>query len=270
MRIDYNEPKKSYTSTPPQPGSSRTRKESSSPLLLAIIITGVVSLTVGFGSGWVLSQRYAKKGFKAAMEQQSLENTPPASTVQPAATKPPAPAPAPVAAPSTAQPNQPGTLPQTAVTGVQPSAEPPLSFYKTLPSGQKSNVLGSGINPADDKAAKQPLQAAIPSNLNKTPQPQSSANTPKPPAPAAPEKQPGKQEAAGFTVQVASYSLRSEAESLKSKLAGKGYNVHISESNLADKGTWYRVRVGKKLDQEAAKELASKLGRGAIPIPEKD
>ncbi len=270
MRIDYNEPKKSYTSTPPQPGNSRTRKEPSSPLLLAVIITGLISLTVGFGSGWLLSQRYAKKGFKAAMEQQSLENSLPAGTVQPATTKPPAPAPAPVAAPSTAQPIQAGTPPQTAASGVQPLAEPPLSFYKTLPSGQKSNVLGSGINSADDKAAKQPLQAAIPSNLNKTVQPQNPANTSKPPAPAAPEKHPGKMEATGFTVQVASYSLKSEADSLKSKLAAKGYNVHINESNLADKGTWYRVRVGKKLDQEAAKELASKLGRGAIPIPEKD
>ena len=268
MRIDYNEPKKSYTSTPPQPGSSRTRKESSNTLLLAVIITGVVSLTVGFGGGWVMSKRYAKKGFKAAMEQQSLENTPQPAAVQPPAVKPhPTPA---HANTDSQQPQQGGTSYLTAPHGSQPASEAPLSFYKTLPSGQKSNVLGSGINSADDKAAKQPLQAAIPSNMNKTAQPQSTANTSKPPAPSAPEKQPVKLESAGFTVQVASYSLRSEAESLKSKLAGKGYNVHIIESNLADKGTWYRVRVGKKLDQEAAKELASKLGRGAMPIPEKD
>ena len=34
--------------------------------------------------------------------------------------------------------------------------------------------------------------------------------------------------------------------------------------------TWYRVRVGRKLDQEAAKELAGKLGKGALVIPDKD
>ncbi len=261
MRIDYNEPKKSYTS--PQSGSNRTRKESSNPLLLAVIITGAISLAIGFGSGWVLSQRYAKKGFKAAMEQQSLENTP----------QPEAPKPKPVPPQTTASPQQPqpvGASPQTTAQGAQPAPEAPLSFYKNLPSGQKSNVLGSGINTVDDKVAKQPLQAAIPSNLTKPAQPQGNLNTPKPAAPAASEKQPSRQESAGYTVQVASYSLKSEADSLKSKLAGKGYNVHINESNQGDKGTWYRVRVGKKLDQEAAKELAAKLGKGAIPIPEKE
>lgn len=215
-----------------------------------------------------MSQRNAKKGFKAAMEQQSLENTPPPAAVQPPAVKPQPTAPHANADPQ--QPQQGGTPSQTAAPGSQPAPEAPLSFYKTLPSGQKSNMLGSGINSADDKTAKQPLQAAIPSNLTKTAQPQSSANTSKPSAPTAPEKQPGRQDPTSYTVQIASYSLRSEADSLKNKLAGKGYNVHINESNQGDKGTWYRVRVGKKLDQEAAKELASKLGKGAIPIPEKD
>jgi len=44
----------------------------------------------------------------------------------------------------------------------------------------------------------------------------------------------------------------------------------ISESNQGDKGTWYRVRVGRKLDQEAARELAGKLGKAALVIPDKD
>lgn len=266
MRIDYNEPKKSYTS--PQPNSSRTRKEPSNPLFLAVIITGVISLAVGFGSGWVLSQRYAKKGFKAAMEQQSLENTPQSAAPQPAPPKiQPA---APQVATAVPQPQPGGTTPQTAAPGVQPAPEAPLSFYRTLPSGQKSNVLGSGINTADDKVAKQPLQAAIPSNMVKPAQPQGSANSGKPAAPANADKPANRQEASSFTVQVASYSLKSEADSLKNKLNGKGYNVHIVESNLGDKGTWYRVRVGKRLDQEAAKELAAKLGKGALPVPDKD
>ncbi len=264
MRIDYNEPKKSYTS--PQPGGSRTRKESSNPLLLAIVITGVISLTVGFGSGWMLSQRYAKKGFQAAMGQQSLENSPKAPPQPPAA--PPQPAVQQTA--SAPQPQQPGGAQQAAVPGAQPAPETPLSFYKTLPSGQKSNVLGSGINAADNSAAKQPLQAAIPKNYAKPSQPQGNA-TPVKATPPAAEKPAGKQqEAAGFTVQVASYSLKSEADSLKSKLSSKGYSVHIVESNQGDKGTWYRVRVGKRLEQEAAKDLAAKLGRGAMPIPDKD
>jgi cell division septation protein DedD len=67
---------------------------------------------------------------------------------------------------------------------------------------------------------------------------------------------------------MASFPLKSEAEALKGKLASKGYHVFIVESNQGDKGTWYRVRVGKKLDQAAAKELAGKLGKSAMVIPE--
>ena len=254
MRIDYSEPKKSYIT--PQSGSNRTKKESSSPLIVAVIITGVISLAIGFGSGWVISQRYAKKGFQAALQQQSLENSPHPITVQPVVPKS-----------QTAEHQQPlpsAAPPQPAIPAGQPAPETPLSFYKTLPSGHKSNVLGSGINAADSSTAKQPLQATIPTNLAK---PQGIT---KPPPPASTEKPAAKPDSNGFTVQIASYSLKSEADTLKSKLASKGYNVHIVESNQGDKGTWYRVRVGKKLDQEAAKELAGKLGKGAISIPDKD
>jgi cell division septation protein DedD len=69
---------------------------------------------------------------------------------------------------------------------------------------------------------------------------------------------------------MASLSLKSEAETLKNKYASKGYNVYIVESNQGNKGIWYRVRVGKGLDQEAAKELAGKLGKGAMAIPDKE
>lgn len=257
MRIDYNEPKKSYTS--PQAAGNRTRKESSSSLMLAVVITGVVSLAIGFGSGWLLSQRYTKKGFLAAMEQQSLEN-PRQPTAPPAA-----PAQAPQVAAPPQQPQPAGTQPPA----TQPAAETPFSFYKNLPSGQKSTVLGSGINATANPSVKQPLQAAIPSNLAKPAQPQTSpAAKPAPPVPV--EKAAVRPEAESFTVQIASYGLKSEADTMKSKLASKGYSAYVVESNQGDKGIWYRVRVGKKLEQDAAKELAAKLGKGAIPIPDKE
>ncbi|MBC7962885.1 MAG: hypothetical protein H7Y05_08065, partial [Steroidobacteraceae bacterium] len=155
MRIDYSEPKKSYIT--PQAGSNRTRKESS-PLLPAIIITAVISLAIGFGSGWMLSQRDSKKGFQAAMEQQSLENSPQADSV----VKPLAPKPQPVAPQTTAEPQNQQADGSSTPIGSQPPPETPLSFYKTLPSGQKSNVLGSGINAADNTTVKQALQAIMP------------------------------------------------------------------------------------------------------------
>lgn len=262
MRIDYSEPKKSCSS--PQGSQNRPRKESSGSVLIVAAVTGVLCLGIGFGSGWMLSQRSAKKGFKAAMEQQSLENSPQQVKAQPSPQQPAIPAPA-------QQPPADGSVPQPAAAGgAQTAVEPPLSFYKTLPSGQKNNVMGSGINSRDDKPAKQPLQAAMPANITRPAAPQGDENVQKQPVQAVPAKAAVRQDSSGFTVQVASYSLKSEAETLRSKLAAKGYNVNIVESHLGDKGTWFRVRVGKRLDPDAAKELAGKIGKGAIAIPDKD
>ncbi|MEI7817521.1 MAG: SPOR domain-containing protein [Desulfuromonadales bacterium] len=263
MRIDYSEPKKSCSS--PHASHHRPRKESSGGLML-IAFTGLLCLGIGFGSGWMLSQRSAKKGFKLAMEQQSLENSPQQAKAQPLLQQPAAPP-----AIETQSPKSTNTAQQqSAQGGTMPNADPPLSFYKTLPSGQKSNVLGSGINAKEEKQAKQPLQAAMPANMAKPVIAQADDNSQKTPNQAAASKTNGRQDPNGFTVQVASYSLKSEAEATRSKLATKGYNVCIVDSHLGDKGTWYRVRVGKHLDQDGAKELAGKLGKGAIAIPDKD
>lgn len=261
MRIDYSEPKKSCSS--PQTTQNRPRRESSGGVLIAVFITALLSLGIGFGSGWTLSQRAAKKGFKAAMEQQSLENSPQQAKAptpqQPVATAP-------------AQQPQAARSPQQAAGagGAQGAGDPPLSFYKTLPSGQKSNVMGSGINTKDDKPAKQPLQAAIPANVARPAPQQSDESVQKQQPQGVPAKSGARQDSNGFTVQVASYSLKSEAETMRGKLAAKGYNINIVESHLGDKGTWYRVRVGKRLDPDAAKELAGKLGKGAIAIPDRE
>jgi cell division protein FtsN len=234
-------------------------------MLIVVFITAALSLGIGFGSGWMLSQRAAKKGFKAAMEQQSLENSPQPATSRPAGQQTPAAAPQPAAAPLPQTQAQPGMS-----SGAPPASDPPLSFYKTLPSGQKSNVMGSGINARDEKPAKQPLQATMPTNVSRPAPPSNDDNAPKQPPQSAPAKSGNRQESNGLTVQVSSYSLKSEAETQRSKLAAKGYNVNIVESQLGEKGTWYRVRVGKRLDADAAKELAAKLGKGAIVIPDKD
>jgi cell division protein FtsN len=263
MRIDYSPPKQSCVTSQSKP---RPRKEPVGMITSLIVITGLIAFAAGFGAGWFYSQKSAKKAFQTAIEQNSIENAPKPMVIPPPPTQP---------NPEPAQPDgSPQQLQPAATTppdpGAQPAPDPQLSFYKTLPSGQKTHLMGSGANAKDDKE-KQPLQAAIPSNLVR--KPPAAANNPKPAAgktapaekPAAPARDTG-----GFTVQVASYSLKSEAEAMKNKLAGKGYNVIINESNQGDKGTWYRVRVGKKLEQDAAKELAGKIGKGAIAIPERE
>jgi cell division protein FtsN len=254
MRIDYSEPKQSYVGGQNKP---RPRKEPGGLVAMAVVGTAVVTFVAGFGTGWYFSQQSAKKAFQAAMEQRSLENSAQPATTAVQAPKPEQPAPSAEAAVHQAQPGGAQALP-----AAQTVPEPNLSFYKTLPSGQKNNVIGSGINAADN--GKKPLQAAIPSNLRQV------QSEPAPPAPPSPERAASKSRDNGFVVQVASYSLKSEAESVRNKLAGKGLNVSIVESNQGDKGIWYRVRVGQRLEQEAAKELAAKLGKGAIVIPDND
>lgn len=260
MRIDYSEPKKSCSS--PQAGQQRPRKESNGGVLIAIVFTALISLGIGFASGWMLSQKSAKEGFKAAMAQQSLENSPQQAVARQQQTIATAPAP---------QSPGYGTAAQTSpVAGTETTPNPPLSFYKTLPSGQKNNIMGSGINSNDGKPGKQPLQAAMPSNVSRPSPPHIDDNVQKQATQATTAKPAPKQDSAGLTVQVASYSLKSEAETQRGKLAAKGYNASIVESNLKEKGIWYRVRVGKRLDPEEAKELAAKLGRGAISVPDRN
>lgn len=253
MRIDYSEPKQSSAGQTYAGGAQnrpRPRKEPVGLMKAMIVVTGIAMFAAGFGTGWVLSQRAAKKAFQAATAQASLESNPaPVKQVQPAAPQP-----------STPSPTTPATQAPT------PPPEPALSFYKALPSGQKNTVLGSGIN--EEVKPKQPLQAAMPSNLARPQAPAEKGAADKPVSNQ--DKGAARPSESGFTVQLASFSLRSEAETLRSKLAGKGYNAVINESNQGDKGVWYRVRVGRKLEQEAARELAAKLGKGAIVIPDRD
>lgn len=269
MRIDYSEPKKSYVS--PQAAKPRKEAGGGNGTIIMVFMIAVIMFGSGFGSGWFMSQRSAKKAFKAAMEQQSLENSPHRELPTPPPPKPTQPA------QTAAQAQQPQTQQNTAQAGTAPSAsgtggapEPPLSFYKTLPSGQKNAVLGSGINSKDEKSVKQPLQAAMPSNMSAKPVASPQGGDSSKQGGASSDKPPARQDATGFTVQVASYSLKSEAEALRTKLSAKGYNVVIAESNQGEKGVWFRVRVGKGLSQDAAKELASKLGKGALAVPERD
>ena len=245
MRIDYSEPRQSSGSSSSSISSSprKTDSSSSSNLIFMCVLAGFIFFT-GFGTGWFFSQKAAKKAFRAAMEQQSLESNPKDSRKQP---DQPAPQPPQAAAtPPTAIPTAGKPAQQAAPTG-----QVPLSFFESLPKGQKQTVLGSGIN-------EKPKPAASPA-----PQP--------PQAPAAAAK-PSDTKAAnsGFLVQVAAFANIKEAESTKAKLAAKGYSASISETNLNDKGTWYRVRIGRHLDKEAASEIAGRVGSGAKVLPDQE
>ncbi|AJE03075.1 SPOR domain-containing protein [Geobacter pickeringii] len=205
---------------------------------------------------------------------------------------------APQTAPSQAPP--PASAPLTANTKAaaapSPPAEPSLTFYNTLPKGGKA-ILGSGINPRNEEAraaspAKHPQSAPPSSKEQAAPSPVSvkeergttpadgrekkasgTNEQPSGKAQSEPGKEAGAKKTGGnakgkFAVQYASAKDRKEAEAIKGKLAEKGFAAYIVESSVAGKGTWYRVRVGKQMDQPAASEMATMIGKGAIVVPE--
>ena len=179
-----------------------------------------------------------------------------------------------------------------------PPPEPSLTFYETLPKGGRA-ILGSGINPKRPEAhgvsttktvvemsphkEQTPPRQAEPTPIQKTesPAPLPAATQSKGAAAGNTERQKvlgdGAKEASGkktpatkgkFTVQVASAKERREAEAIKAALQDKGFAAYIVESPVSGKGTWYRIRVGKQMNQTAADSLATQLGKGAIIIPE--
>lgn len=258
MRIDYSPPRRSTTGAS-STGKQRSPGNSSLRSAAVIAVLGSLVFSIGFGTGWYFSQQATKRAFRAAMEQNSLESSPrPEHPVTPPPAPPvAAPIVAPPAAPVAAAPGTTQTAPQKPAAPPDP-ATPPLSFYEALPSGQKNTVLGSGINEKAKPAPVVPQPAAVP---------------PKPAEATAPSPQPAPVSAsatAGWVVQVAAFSSQKEAETLKAKLAAKGYTASVMETNLNDKGTWYRVRIGRHMTKEAATDIASRIGGGAKALPDQD
>ncbi len=228
MRIDYSEPRRAQRS--PNYQNQRTSEpRSGRGKGLALLILAVMLFGAGFGSGWILSEKATKKAFRAATEinqadQQKLQ-------AQQQAVQQPAPQPG---APVAGQTQQPAPAGSVAAPAGHPTNQVPLSFFETLPKGQKQTVLGSGIN---DKP-KAPIAA-----------------------PTA-AKQPS-----GFVVQAAAYLSSKDAETLKTKLIAKGHQATVAQTTINNR-IWYRVRIGSHLDKEAATQLATKVGGGAKVVPD--
>ncbi len=252
MRIDYSEPRQSYTSSP---GPSRQRSSNGAPnaKLIGLGLLAALLFGSGFGIGWYFSQQSAKRAFRAAMEQQSLESAPKNATqtqTQPPPTVVPPGKTSPTSPNTNGQP-QPQRQNQPTATGANGQ---PLSFFENLPKGQKNTVLGSGINEKAKPAPPPPPQPDTQAAAKKT----EAAQTAKPASPAA-----------GYLVQVASYSTRKDADILKARLIVKGYAATVTETSLNDK-TWYRVRIGRHLEKEAASQIANQLAMGARVVPDQD
>jgi cell division protein FtsN len=253
MVLDYSERK--------PVGKNRPRKQPAG--LFALILTVAIAVSFGAGvlTGWFMSRSTKKPvPIHSPLVQEAMKGAQSAPV------------------PATPLPNPDASAAK--------GAEPPLTFYETLPKGGKA-VIGSGLNPKKVESPVQRTEAPAPP----APQPAAAPKAVPPPSAAKPEerKEPSRpaaeqakkpapantppfpQQAATagkFCVQVASYQDKKDAETVRARLAEKGLAAYIVESVIKDKGTWYRVRIGRHLTQQAAGEVSVKAGKGALVIPE--
>ncbi|MDR3503415.1 MAG: SPOR domain-containing protein [Legionella sp.] len=66
-----------------------------------------------------------------------------------------------------------------------------------------------------------------------------------------------------FSVQVAAFKARSDAEQMKGILTLKGFNVSVIPINHASKGIWYRVVVGPYANRSLAQRAQGDLARNS-------
>ncbi|MRR55519.1 MAG: SPOR domain-containing protein [Deltaproteobacteria bacterium] len=224
MALDYNQKK--------QVNKNRPRKRPVK-LLLLLILGGIVFL-YGFGlaTGWLI--------FKYLPQKKLLSQTGSANTGG-VAQAPPVPA-------QNAKKND---------TSAQVK-EPDLTFYYTLPKGDKG-VIGSGLN----NLPPQTVPNSAPPKADPVQRQHRSGENAQTATPARHNS-----DKTTYTVQVAAYNEKSDALVLKAKLQKIGISSRIEEYTVPGKGTWYRVRSGSKLDKANANKIAAKLGNNAILVAE--
>lgn len=245
MVVDYSEHK--------PVSKNRPRKQPASVFFFSLFVAVSIAFTLGVATGWLIFRPAQKSGADMTNTSASVNQN--------------AEAPTPAKVQTPAEPAGKGM-------------EPTLTFYETLPKGNKE-LMGSGLNlpkaaeQAPAKAApkvKPPALAAKPTGPQEPPvENKEAVKTPAKPSEPASAKETAVREGEGkakFVVQVASYHLKKEAEEARDRLKESGIAAYIVESNIPEKGTWYRVRVGRHLDQQKAHEMAEKAGKGSIIIPE--
>jgi hypothetical protein len=261
MALDYSQRK--------QVNRNRPKKRSTKPFLFLILgaISGVYAL--GVATGWLLFKGSAQNGPPVASDSAKVDKSPKVSESSPSA--------------------------KDAASSPSPSGksnETPLTFYYTLPKGEKG-VIGSGVNlPRDEDAVIAKKSVPLPQSSTikpqqpvKSEQREGSANasvaekeniaseakphqTKDKPTNTLPMKQKKELGKGGYSVQVGSFHDKNEAQDLRASLEKNGFSARVVEYAVPGKGVLYRVRVGNRMEQETAARLAVKVGKNAIAVPE--
>jgi DedD protein len=154
----------------------------------------------------------------------------------------------------------------------RPTPRDDLSFPKRL---QESETPAEKLVPQKEPPAKAaeppaaaapaPAPAAVPNPATPAAPPaEAVAPAPPPPAVKVPDRPtpgiPTEPRGNGYAIQVAALNGREEAETMVTRLTGKGYSAYVVAPQ-AGQPSMYRVRVGKFQERAEAEKVASRLER---------
>ena len=121
-------------------------------------------------------------------------------------------------------------------------------------------VAGGAMFLLSQKQQSTPVQGVVLQDIFT--QPAKSEEKSKDPIPAlAIVTSPENGHEAGWTIQVYSFQDKNRADKALTNLKTKGYNAFMIVSELGEKGTWYRVRVGSIPDESAAHKILEDIRR---------
>lgn len=137
-----------------------------------------------------------------------------------------------------------------------------LEFYEDLKSTQDTTgnikMREGDVNEVPLKEPE-PVKAPEPVKMPEQVKMQDKI-VPEAPGRSSPEKVSGPV----FTIQTASGKEKKSAERTVKTLIGKGYPAYVVVSEIPEKGTWYRVRIGEFRERKEAEKLLSRLGKDKI------
>lgn len=177
---------------------------------------------------------------------------------------PSSPAPAPVAE---SRPPANDPIADLARTGRPPVSQQPTEFSNGIMSDGGDAAATPAPKAAKPAPTPRPTVTAAPQPTPRpaAPQQQVAAVTPKAPAPAAAKPAPTAAAGSGFVVQVTSQRSEADARTAYAALQKKfpqvlgQYSASIQPATVADRGTYYRVRVGPFASSNDASTLCTNL-----------
>jgi cell division protein FtsN len=150
------------------------------------------------------------------------------------------------------------------------STSPAVTFYSTLTTSETTPLPSPPSTPGEaQEAPASPAHRVAPPLLVPpvAPPPSAPATGGATPPSSRVASKPSPPPEPFYSVQVGSFRVAEQAETLRQRLLRKGYDVRVRLSMVPGQGAWYRVRVGQFPTREAAEGVARRLhAQEQIPV----